>query len=175
MAKHKSWIRYSTMGAVALDSYYASTARPLPEEAPQPKPRRAAGPAPAQRLERSGIPALVVRALCWTMAVLTLFGFLQVAAANSRNRQLLRQVQSLETQKNALQAEFDRTVDLDAVIVQARAQGMRDPELAEHIQVEVPKTGTEQAAESAKKGPLTLVWEAVRDTASSLLEYLTGK
>lgn len=175
MAGHKKWIRYSTMGAVALDSYYASTARPLPQEEPKPRPRETKRAAPARRLERSGIPALLLRAVTWTMVVLTLFGFLQIAEANRQNRVLLRQVQSLEAQRDALQAEFDRTVDLDAVLRQARAMGMRDPEQAAHIELEVPAAAAEKTPETAKKGALTLAWEALRDTAKSLLAYLTGK
>lgn len=175
MAGRKNWIRYSTMGAVALDSYYASTARPLPKEEPKSRPREAKRPAPARTLARTGIPALFARAVCWTLAVLTLFGFLQVAEANQRNRQLLQQVQSLEAQRDALRAEFDRTVDLDAVMAQAKALGMRDPERAEHIELEVPQADPEPTAQERKKNPAVLVWEAIRDTAESLLAYLRGK
>lgn len=175
MASRKNWIRYSTMGAVALDSYYASTARPFPKEEPKPRPRPAQRPAPARTLVRTGIPALVARAVCWTLVVLTLFGFLQVAEANQRNRALLQQVQSLEAQREALQAEFDRTVDLDAVLAQARAMGMRDPERAEHIELEVPKADPEPVAQEGRKNPVVLAWEAIRDTAESLLAYLRGR
>lgn len=175
MAGRKKWIRYSTMGAVALDSYYASTARPLPQEEPKPRPREVRRPAPAQSLERSGIPVLLTRAACWAMVVLTLFGFLQVAEANRQNRELLRQVQSLEARRDALQAEFDRTVDLDAVLTQAWAMGMRDGDRAEHIKLDVPAAEQDPAPAQVQKGPLTLVWEAVRDTAESLLAYLLGK
>ena len=176
MAGHKNWIRYSTMGAVALDSYYASTARPLPQEEPRPRPKGEKRPAPAARtLEHRWIPDLVARAMCWTLAALTLFGFFQVAAANRQNRQLLRQVQSLEAQRDALQAEFDRTVDLEALMAQARAMGMGNPEWAEHVELEVPKAEPEAAPKETRKGPVTLVWEAIRDTAGSLLAYLSGK
>ena len=175
MADHKKWIRYSTMGAVALDSYYASTARPLPREEPKSRRLDAKRPVPARSLERSGIPALLLRAVCWTLVVLTLFGFLQVAEANRQNRALLRQVQSLEDRRDALQAEFDRTVDLGGVLTQARAMGMQDPERAAHVELEVPSAEPEKAPETAKKGLLSLVWEAIRDTAKSLLAYLSGK
>ena len=175
MAGHKKWIRYSTMGAVALDSYYASTARPLPQEEPKPRPRTTGRPAPVQRLERGGIQTLLLRTVSWTLVILTLFGFLQVAEANRRNRQLLRQVQSLEAQRDALQAEFERTVDLDGVLAQARAMGMKDSERAAHIELEVPSAEPEKAPDPIRKGALTLVWEAVRDTAESLLAYLSGK
>ena len=175
MAGCKKWIRYSTMGAVALDSYYASTARPLPQEEPKPRPREGRRPAPARPLKRSGIPALLTRAVCWAMVVLTLFGFLQVAEANRQNRALLHQVQSLETRRDALQAEFDRAVDLEAVLTQARAMGMRDGDRAEHIELDVPAAEQDPAPAPAQKGPLTLAWEAIRDTAESLLAYLLGK
>ena len=175
MAGHKNWIRYSTMGAVALDSYYASTARPLPQEESKPRPKGAKRPAPARTLEHRWIPDFVARAVCWTLVALTLFGFCQVAAANRQNRQLLRQVENLEAQRDARQAEFDRTVDLEALTAQARAMGMGDPERAKHVELEVPKAEPEAAPKETRKGPITLVWEAIRDTVGSLLAYLSGK
>ena len=60
-------------------------------------------------------------------------------------------------------------------LTQARAMGMRDGDRAEHIELDVPAAEQDPAPAPAQKGPLTLAWEAIRDTAESLLAYLLGK
>ena len=172
MAGRKGWLKYHTIGAVALDTYYASTAKPLPQEKPQREPvRRQEEPRPQ---DKGGISlfALIGGAVCAFLLVLAIFGGSRVAALQRQKAALAETVAALEAERDTLQTQFDSTVDLASIATQARLMGMRGADQSQRIPVSVPEPEETAAPEEKTENPFSLVWQAIADTAKSLVEYL---
>ena len=168
MARQRSWRNYMTMGAVALDSYYASTARPLPQEEPKARPR----PASVELPSKGGTVGIVILwAVCALLFALVVFGAAQVAELDRQISEMTRTTVELSAELDRVQAEFDESVDLNAVAVQARLMGMRSP-APEQIRYLVPSRPEARQDAREENGTLAVVLSAVLDTAKDLLEYL---
>lgn len=171
MASRKGWIKYRTMGAVALDAYYASAAKPLPKEEQETRPARHPQSVP-QREEGISLFVLFGGAVCAFFLLLTFFGGGQVADLDNRVNQMQETVSALETERDSLQTRFDSTVNLDEIAIQARLMGMHGPEQSQHIAVSVPQPEVLAESDETTENPFLLAMQAIADTTKSLMEYL---
>lgn len=171
MADRRNWMRYRTMGAVALDAYRESTARPLPQETPLPQKKSQEKP---RQEQAGGISLLTVLggAVCAFLLILVFFSSNQLNRARQQNQRLEAAVSRLSEQRDRLQAEFDELIDRNVLATQARLMGMHGPERGQVVAISVPAPAAAEEQPETKENPLMLVWQAIWETAASLVEYL---
>lgn len=168
MANRKSWLKFQTIGAVALDAYYASAAEAAPQEEAQ--KQKKARPAPEAVKTRPYLTA-ACGVVCAFLLVLTIFGGSRIRRSNRRIAEMQQTVAQLEEAKGQAQADYDEAVDLNEIAKKARQMGMVYPR---ESRMETPAEilTIQEEAQEQEVSPFAAIWLAIRDTTKELLAYL---
>lgn len=168
MANRKSWLKFQTIGAVALDAYYASAAEAAPQEEAQ--KRKKGRPAPEPVRTRPYLTA-ACGVVCAFLLILTMFGGSRIHRADQRIEEMQQTVAGLEEARQQAQADYDEAVDLEEIAKKARQMGMQYPrERPMETPAEILTIPEEEMEHEIS--PFEAVWFALRDTTRELLAYL---
>lgn len=124
---------------------------PIPVEVPSHLPEEPKKEQPLILEERKGISPITIVSGAVVLLLLgaLLFSMVRLFEVRSERAELQRQINQLQTQKNRLIAQFESSIDMDAVAQRAEDMGMHIPwaEQVRYVNVELPETVKETTQE----------------------------
>ena len=169
---------YLANGGAALDLYAPARRAPQLPELPE---ERSARPAPQRRVRvkaKVAVAPVTVGgfAAVLVMLVLVVFGYVQLYEASSRNAALADELAQLQTAHETYVNQYEGQIDLSHIEDMAMQElGMHKTLADQSVYVDLSSAtdgGVVLAAED-EPGLLRRAFDTVRDSLSSLLEYLS--
>lgn len=161
-------------GAAAYDVYSVETqvVRPLPEtRLPEEQPVRRQ--MVRQKAHAQIAPfALVGILLVACLMVLVVFGYVQLYEASSEVSRLENELHSLTLEQSQLQSKYEGRIDLKSIQERAGELGLKVPLEEQIIYLNLAGTDRAEVYQQQRGNALTEVVEALRQSVSSMIEYL---
>ncbi len=139
---------------------------PVPVEVPSHLPEEPMKEQPLIETPEKGISPLTVVSAAVVLLLLfgLLFSMMRLFEVRSEKAELNRQLRQLQTQQEHLIAEFESSIDMDAVAQRAEELGMHIPyaDQVRYVHVELPEP-VEAVTEEVKMGLADAIAAMVRD------------
>lgn len=155
--------------------YDENTARPLrePSRLPRQPRRRKPRPRPQAKLRISPL-SLVGCATALVLLFLVIFSYVCLYEARSDLAQQEKALQELTQEHERLSAEYESSMDLEAIAQRARQLGMHEPLPSQlrYVQVETADSTT-LYGETERENPVARFFGAFGSLFSDLVEYFS--
>lgn len=163
--------RYNGMNTTSYD-YYSSAARKLdlPQELPEERVRHSKQPKQKAKLEVAPFTVVGVLVAVFLMAMV-IYGYVQLYEATSRVGELNDQVTALQIENGKLRSNYESSIDLNLIELQAKQLGMKMPASNQQVYLNISNTDCGEVIAVDESNILEQTWEAVSQSFKGLWEY----